>query len=246
MRRSGSNQKGMIVLIVLLIVALIYLFTYFYGQSNQTTEVIESSSSEMVETQESEETSIKEESETESSASSEEEASESESVLETSSEEESGPLFDESIVGDSEYPASTIPSDINKSDLKSAIDDYYASQYTNQEKENGQSRIAEENLDAIETALANNTSLSELSASVDQIQMKLADDTVYVARIIVPMTYTQANNIYDDNDIELLTVALTELGNRLVMISYYDESTQELTPYHLTNSTKPLFTYSSN
>ena len=62
-------------------------------------------------------------------------------------------------------------------------------------------------------------------------------------KVIVPMAREQAKQVLNDNDIQILNQVLARLGNRLVMIAYYDEASQTLLPVHLTNNTNPLFYY---
>ncbi|UUX32973.1 hypothetical protein [Fundicoccus culcitae] len=241
MRKSRFSRFLTILFILVLAGALLIIINYYNNSTNQSQESIESTRSLLTSSQEDE--ALSETLETEMSSIEEDVRSTAE---ETEEVVESGPLFDESVLGDSDFPPSSIPNDVNKADLQTAMDEYYATQYTAQEKTNTQSRISDEQLTAIQTTIDNNEALAPLNASVDQIQMSLDNDTVYVARIIVPLTYTQANNTAENNDIDFLTIALTELGNRLVMITYYNENSQELIPYHLTNSTKPIFTYTNN
>ena len=55
------------------------------------------------------------------------------------------------------------------------------------------------------------------------------------------MTYSQAEKKCQENDTKVINAALSELGNRLLIVAYYDEAEQILRPMHLVNSTESLY-----
>lgn len=141
------------------------------------------------------------------------------------------------------YPASSLDMDLDTASLLQAVDDYYTQEYSPEEKAINQEPIDSQDLNLVKKVLENNEIIQDLDAKIDQVEMTLAGETAYVARIVVPYSYAQAQSIVDRNDYILMNESLAQLGNRLVMIAYYDQDNNTLVPYHLTNRTKPLFTY---
>lgn len=156
-------------------------------------------------------------------------------------EKQEGSLFNETVVGDSVYPASTIPDNILADELMQGINDYYRETFSETDKSAGTPRVPDLVLQSIEDIINKEEDLSSLTIAVDQISMQLDDQTIYVPRVIVPMSYSEAEAIASDNDTRLFNHALTEVGNRLVMIAYYDSESDTLTPMHLMNLTNSLF-----
>ncbi|MBF6978455.1 hypothetical protein IU403_04755 [Aerococcaceae bacterium zg-BR22] len=152
-------------------------------------------------------------------------------------------LFDEKIIGESDYPTATVPPRLAGMDIYNAINKYYQEHYSQDEKTANQSEISADELQSLQEVLNNHSQLSNLNISVDQVTMTLDGQNVYIPRIIVPMTYAAAQQTLPDNDLTILSESMTQLGNRLIMIAYYDEADKTLTVYHLTNWTNPLFTY---
>lgn len=153
-------------------------------------------------------------------------------------------LFNEEVPADSKYGHSNVPEQLVGKDLYSAIDAYYTESYSNDEKQANQTAVSEEDLQSLENILKSIEGLESVDFTVDQVTMTLDNQTVYVPRIIFPMSYENADRILKENDLKVLTEAMTQLGNRLVMVAYYQPETKTLTVYHLTNWTNPLFTYS--
>lgn len=166
------------------------------------------------------------------------EAAESETTVDT--------LFNESIVNDRDFPQADVPEDLLTVDIYSAINEYYNENYTDEEKAANQTALTDVELDNLAEVLTDKDTLNGLELTVDQVTMNLNDEKVYIPRIIVPVTYENAQRIAEDNDINILTEAMTEIGNRLIMIAYYNPQDEQLYVYHLTNWTKPLFTYTKD
>lgn len=152
-------------------------------------------------------------------------------------------LFDETFKESSTFPKTSVPLSFTKEEMMQAIVAYYQENYIGGDREANLSPIPAETLQDIETFLKEDEALKALNAKVREIQFKLGEDDVYVAQIIVPMKQEMAEQQVADNAIHLLNGTFTHLGNRLVMISYYDQETKVLLPAFLTNRTHPLFTY---
>lgn len=177
-----------------------------------------------------------------SSVPSSESSSESASSAESSSAETKViSLFDESIIGDSTYPKVSAPLAFSQEEIMAAITEYYQANYSESEKAANRSQIPTKTLEEIQAYLNNDETVKALNATVRQISVKLGNDTVYIAQVIVPMSFKKATQQLPENDFLLLNNTLAHLDNRLVMIAYYDETTQMLLPVHLTNNNNPLF-----
>lgn len=153
-------------------------------------------------------------------------------------------FFNEMIIGSSQFPIASVPPQIAHLDIASAINDYYETQYSDSEKKANLPPLSEEDLTSLQEAITHDNTLSNLSINIDQVSMTLGGETVHIPRLIVQSPYQVANQEVPDNDVQLLTLAMTHLGNRLTMICYYNQENNELLVYHLTNWTNPLFTYS--
>lgn len=153
-------------------------------------------------------------------------------------------FLNETVLNQSSYPPATLPERLNDLAIYDAINDYYRANYSQEEKEANLSQVETETLDTLEAALRASETLSPLSIEVDQVTLTLDGQTCYIPRIIVPMPFDRATEIVPDHEIDILTETFTTLGNRLIMLTYYYPETQQLTLYHLTNWTTPLFSYS--
>ncbi|WP_124058309.1 hypothetical protein [Vaginisenegalia massiliensis] len=152
------------------------------------------------------------------------------------------PLFkEEKVMGQSEYGLSSTPASLSLADIQAALDQYYTDKFSPEEKKNSQTPLDQQILADLQTSLDQDAALSGLGAKVDQIEMKLGQDNIYVPRIVVPSTYRQANQIDQDNDIHLMNAVLTEVGNRLVLLCYYNEDNKQVIPYNLSSGSTPLF-----
>lgn len=153
-------------------------------------------------------------------------------------------LFGEKLVNESSYPIATIPPKLEglTAELYDAINTVYIENYSQEQKEINTHKLSNKDLEELQNFI-NDDTLSPLNIQVDQITMVLDSTQVYIPRIIVPITYENAERLIKDNDVSILTQAMTHLGNRLIMIAYYDPQSKVLTAYHLTNWTLPLFTY---
>lgn len=152
-----------------------------------------------------------------------------------------GQPFQETISSTSPYPVASLDAGVSISELRKAMDQYYQEVYTQEEKEISQSKINTADLNRLQKSFDSNDSLKDLKAKVEPVEIQVAEQTVYVARIVIPFTYQEAEKIKANNDILVLNEALAQLGNHLIMIAYYDDQNKTLTPMHLTNSLNPLF-----
>lgn len=152
-------------------------------------------------------------------------------------------LFNEAIINNRDYPQANVPEELLNVDIYTAINEYYIANYSEEEKAANQTALTDVELDNLTEALNQKDALNGLDLTVDQVTMNLDDEKVYIPRVIVPVTYENAQRIAEDNDINILSDVMTEIGNRLIMIAYYNPQEKELYVYHLTNWTKPLFTY---
>ena len=152
-------------------------------------------------------------------------------------------LFNEEIIGQSDYPVSSRPADIVAAELMAAIEDYYANNFSEDEKFSNTPQITDAAITNITDLINSNESLAELNVAVDQVALELNGQTVFVPRIIVPMPYSESIRLVAENDVALFNSAITEVGNRLIMIAYYDTATTTLTPMHLMNLSHSLFYY---
>lgn len=152
-------------------------------------------------------------------------------------------LFNEEIVGQSDYPTSTVPDNIDVAELMPAVEEYYATNFSEEEQFANSPQVTDGAITNISDLIANNEALAQLDVTVDQITMQLNGQTVYVPRIVVPMPYSESAQLVPENDVALFNSAITEVGNRLVMIAYYNPATGHLTPMHLMNLSHSLFYY---
>lgn len=150
-------------------------------------------------------------------------------------------LFNESVMGDSEFPTATVPESVTQSELLSAIEEYYIANFSAEQQEANAPQVTDAALANVLDLINGNEALAQLNVTVDQISMVLNGQTIYVPRVIVPMTYSESTAIAEENDVALFNSAITEVGNRLIMIAYYDEASDQLMPMHLMNLNHSLF-----
>lgn len=150
-------------------------------------------------------------------------------------------LFNEEIIGQSDYPVSTSPDNIDPSELMAAIEEYYATNFSEDEKFANTPQVSDGAITSMAAIINSNDGLAQLDVSVDQISIELNGQKIYIPRIIVPMTYSESVKLVDENDVALFNSAITEVGNRLVMIAYYNPATESVTPMHLMNLNHSLF-----
>lgn len=155
-------------------------------------------------------------------------------------------LFNEEVIGQSDYPVSSPPADVVVAELMLAIEDYYANNFSEDEKFANTPQITDAAITNITDLINSNEALAELDVTVDQVTLELNGQSLYVPRIIVPMTYSESIRLAAENDVALFNSAITEVGNRLVMIAYYNTATDTLTPMHLMNLSHSLFYYEPN
>lgn len=168
---------------------------------------------------------------------------ETDHVSVTEASEVNNSLFNEEIVGQSDYPVSTSPENINPAELMPAVEEYYSTSFSQDEQFANAPQVTEGAMNNIANNINANEALAQLDVTVDQISLQLNGKTIYVPRIVVPMTYSQSIALVVENDVALFNSAITEVGNRLVMIAYYDADNDSLTPMHLMNLSHSLFYY---
>lgn len=166
----------------------------------------------------------------------------------TEEEKESFPLnasfenvFDETVIGQDRYPATTLPDSIPISELRVAIEGFYTQAIPEDEKEINYEKIDPDTLSTLQKTFSENEVYKPLDITVDQISLDLGGETNYIARIVVGMTHDEAEKIIDEHDILVLNEALSQLDNRIVLVAYFDEEKNSLMPYHLNNSTTSIF-----
>lgn len=153
-----------------------------------------------------------------------------------------GVFNEKAISSNYDYPASTLGWEVSYDDLDEAIDDYYVHEFDDDEKEFNQTPINPEDLSTLQNTLDNNDILQSLQATVDQVEITLGGETNYVARVVVPMTYQEAENTQAKNDILLLNESLAHLGGqRIILLEYYNKDEGIVTPIHLTNNSRAIF-----
>lgn len=150
-------------------------------------------------------------------------------------------LFNESVMGDSEFPTATVPESVTQSELLSAIEEYYIANFSVEQQAANTPQVTDAALANVLDLINGNEALAQLNVKVDQISMVLNGQTICVPRVIVPMTYSESTAIAEENDVALFNSAITEVGNRLIMIAYYDEASDQLMPMHLMNLNHSLF-----
>ncbi|MGO4929193.1 lipoprotein [Fundicoccus sp. Sow4_D5] len=155
-------------------------------------------------------------------------------------------LFKEEIIGQSDYPVSTSPDNIDPAQLLVAVEEYYLTNFSEEEQFANTPQVTDGALTNITDTIHSNEALAQLDVSVDQISMQLNGQTLYIPRIIVPMPYSESAQLVVENDVALFNSAITEVGNRLVMIAYYNPATDILTPMHVMNLSHSLFYYEPN
>lgn len=154
-------------------------------------------------------------------------------------------LFHETLGENAQYPVATTPAELTDVDLFTAMNDYYQANYTTEEQQANQAIFTEQAINSLQSSLNTLNILPQMTIDVDVVTMTLNNATTYIPRIIIPTTYQNAQSITPENDIKILNETLTQIGNRLIMITYYDANNDSLMVYHLTNWTKPLFTYAT-
>lgn len=150
-------------------------------------------------------------------------------------------VFNETVIGQDRYPATTLPDSIPISDLRVAIDEFYTEAMPEDEKEMNYEKIDPETIETLQETFSENEVYEPLDITVDQISLELGGETNYIARIVVGMPYEEAEDLIEEHDILVLNEALSQLENRLVLLAHYDGEADTLTPYHLNNSTTSIF-----
>ena len=151
------------------------------------------------------------------------------------------PFLNESFESNAQYKKTAAPEGIDMAELNTAINTYYRDNFDASEKEANLTPLPQSELQALQTTLDQDENLASLNAKVDQMSIQLDGKTNYVARIVVPMPRAQANQQVPESEIQLLAHSLAQIGNRLVMIGYYDQATNSVIPVTLSNNSDPLF-----
>ena len=151
------------------------------------------------------------------------------------------PFLNESFDSNAQYKKTAVPEGIDMTELNTAINDYYRQNFNESEKQINFTPVTKEALQKLQQSLAADTNLAKLKAKVDQMTIQLDNKTNYVVRVVVPTTHAKANQQVSDSEIQLLTHTLAQIGNRLVLIGYYDQATQSVVPVSLSNNSDPLF-----
>ncbi|MGX7092868.1 hypothetical protein [Hutsoniella sourekii] len=147
--------------------------------------------------------------------------------------------FDEVLPEDSPYPVATIEHDIDIQELRDIMTDYFKNTYTQEEQEVNYQSIDSSTLQQVQAVL--DEEFPDLQAHVEEVQIEIAGKKTYVLRVIIPMTYQEAEKKATENNIHLLNTIFNEIPNRLVMLAYYDPSQDTVTPLTLTNYLNPIF-----
>lgn len=175
-------------------------------------------------------------------------AEELQSIIESEEKERTG-VFNEEELDETDYPKSSLNFQAlngTYSDLDKAINDYYEAELTKEEQDKNSKEVPKADLDSLQKSLDKNELLAPLEAKVDQVMIELGGKTNYITRVVVPMTYEDSTQIKADNDILLLNEALSHVGNRLILVEYYNPDTGVLIPMHLANSSNSLFSNDTN
>ena len=154
-------------------------------------------------------------------------------------------VFGEIVDNNLSLPPTQLPDEIPISEVREAVNAYFIEDVPEDEQDNNLEPVSKPILKRIQKTLDEDEQLKQLEATVDQVTMQLNNTSQYVVRIVVPHTYPEAEAKVDSSDVHLMNTALSMIGNRLVMISYYDETHDYLIPYHLGTSTYSLFSMSS-
>lgn len=153
-------------------------------------------------------------------------------------------LFNEEVL-EGNYPSSSRPEVLSSLNVLPAIEEYFIANYSQEDIDAASAPLANQDKANLLQVIQEDPKLAGLEVDIDSVALELGGEQLIVPRIIVLQTYQQAEATVPGQDAILLTHAMTHLGNRLVMISYYDPATQVLTTYHLTNWTSPLFSMPS-
>ncbi|MGX7109152.1 hypothetical protein [Facklamia miroungae] len=149
-------------------------------------------------------------------------------------------FLNERVISPSKYPKLSFADDVPQ-DINQAMENFYLNKFTEREQKANQSKIKDSDLELILSQINHEDDLKGLNVYIDQVQFLINDSIIYVPRIIVPTNFAEAEKLAEENDTRLLNHALTQLGNRLVLLAYYDQETDTLIPMHLVNSTHSLF-----
>ena len=161
----------------------------------------------------------------------------------SSSSEPPQSFLNESIPEDASYKKTVLPAEMDGNELNKKINEFYQANYSEEEKAASQQALSQQELADLQNYLDQAGNVSGLETKVDQIAVKLGNQTSYVVRLVVPMTRQEANSRVKDSDIELMNQALSYVGNRLVLVAYYDQAKQAVVPVSLSNSSRPALFY---
>ncbi|MBG9987100.1 hypothetical protein HZY91_09490 [Facklamia sp. DSM 111018] len=148
-------------------------------------------------------------------------------------------FLDEQIIGESSYPNLALPEDAPE-DLNQAINDYYTDKLSPKEQQASQTEISQDSLNKVLEYINSDDDLAELEVEVDLTQLTIDDQKLIVPRLIIPMDYSSAEKLAKNNDSRIINHALTELGNRLLLVAYQTPD-DHLVPIHLVNAKHSLY-----
>lgn len=154
------------------------------------------------------------------------------------------PLFNERALDDDsteELPQATVDVGLSVEELREAMINYYKEDFSPEEKAENQQEIDPDRLAELIEELEKIEWINSLKPQLDQVSFTVDGNTLYALRIIIPMSYQNAEALHPNHDIQLLNEVFTYSRNHLVLLGYYDEAKQIVTPLHLTTQSSPLF-----
>lgn len=155
-------------------------------------------------------------------------------------------VFNEIEVDPTDYPASSLPNDMPEDltieNLREAMITYFEKSYSDEEKKADLEPLSTDKLTELNKAFQESNQFKDIKVHIDQVAILLEGKKHYITRAIVDGKKEDIDQILANNDIAIMNELLAIVGNRLVMVCYYDKSDNKLIPYHLTNRTKSLFT----
>ncbi len=151
-------------------------------------------------------------------------------------------VFDESTLASTAYPKSTLDESISYQELDQELDNFYSEHFDSEAKKANSQPVDDDTMAQLQYTLDHNSVLKDLTAVADQVLIEIDNQPNYVTRIIIPMTYNDAEKIVKDNDILMMNEGLAQIGGqRLVQLNYYDPEENTMTPMHLANANHSLF-----
>lgn len=161
--------------------------------------------------------------------------------IEAENAERSG-VFNEEALTPSDLPKSSLNEDLSYAELDAAIDDYYAHELTDQEKDLNHQEIDSDAIKDLQYAFDNNSTYKDLSIQVDQVKITMDGQSNYVLRLVSSLSYQEAEAKKEGSDLLMLNEAFAQVDpKRIVLLEYFDQDAGRVTPIHLSNSTNAIF-----